>query len=126
MVTHGDIAGVEYKKYDTVYYWNSFPNTPTNPNQPLASDLYGGVSYQSLVQDDSDLNFIDNWDASSGIFPVVAAQGDFWNITTEGIIEGIFFGVGDKMVYNGVAFTNGLNSGQNDRRGNSPQTVQCI
>lgn len=110
-------------------YWNTLsagaePPSLTNPNVQY---LYPGVSFQPVVETDA-TNFRGTWDGQLGTFPTDPSVGDYWTVNPAGTLyetpgdeSGIYFGAGDDLVFNGVAFKNGV---EPNRRGNFKVIVE--
>lgn len=110
-------------------YWNGLPfgQNPDSLTNPPIENLYTGVSFQPVVDGDA-INYKGSWDGSTGVYPTNPTKGDFYTISVAGTIgaypndpNGIYYGVGDDMVYNGTAWKNGV---EPNRRGNFKVIVE--
>ena len=106
-------SGVNVLNPVNTVYWSSGAS-PARWQQPVSTNLHPNVSYQGVANTDA-IRYIGTWDARLGYYPSNPSTGDFWEISYAGVIEGIFYGVGDRMVFNGSTFLNHTNE---DYRGN--------
>ncbi len=89
------------------------------------SDVFRGVSYTHVANAPKidDEGYRGQWDLGTETeFPQEADTGDFWEVSGNGIIDGIYMTNGEMLMYNGTALINITANGK--YRGNFKAIVQ--
>jgi len=93
---------------DPIYWKSGSSNTPIT--HPTKDDLWTGVSYVSVVNYDVSVeNKQGEWDwLGTDELPQNPGDGDWWEVVVANTVDGIFYDVGNALLWNGTAWQNGV------------------
>ena len=107
----GNIGGISFVPGDSLF-WNGNSWQNGFSITPQKDDLFTGVSYSPVVDDIvSPERYIGSWDWNgTDELPQNPGTGDWWDITVANTVGGIFYDIGNALLWNGVAWQNGVDT----------------